>query len=417
MSKDDYYFRSTCRMCNAGSLEKFLELTPTPPGNRPLKETELNRVEATYPLELYHCSQCKHIQLGHIVDPRILYQKNYTYVSGTSKHFTQHLEVYANTVVDKFQLEPSDLVLDIGSNDGTCLKFFKSLGMKVLGVDPASNIALKATNSGIETISDFFSYALATQIKKKHGSVKFITSHNACAHIDQLDDIIRGVGHLLADDGVFSLEVGYFLDVYQNVWFDTIYHEHLDYHTVGPFEYLFSRLGMEIISAERISPQGGSIRVMAQKKGGKYKRDNSVDQLVKVEQEVGLHKLETFESFGAHILQVKKQLHQLLSQLKQQGKSIAGYGAPTKSTTLLMHFQLGCDFLDFIVDDNPLKQGLFTPGTHIPIYSVEMLFEQQPDYVLILAWNFADPIMRANAKFTEKGGRFIVPMPVPQIVE
>lgn len=417
MNTSDCVKLTTCRMCNSDSITKVMELTPTPPGNHLLSEEELTRPEPVYPLELYFCKHCHHIQLGHVVDPCILYQSNYTYVSGTSAYFVKHLETYAADMIKRFSLQPGMTVADIGSNDGTCLRFFKDNGMKVVGVDPATEIAKCAAESGIETVADFFSFELAKKLREKYGAVDFITSHNACAHIDNLFDVVQGVGHWLADEGVFVLEVGYLVDVYTSTYFDTIYHEHLDYHTVEPFQALFSRVDMEVISAQRISPQGGSIRVMAQKLGGKYKRDSSVDELIQLEHKTGLDKVSTFKEFDSKIMKVRAQLQELVHTLKSSGKIIAGFGAPTKATTLMSHFQLGSDILDFVVDDNPLKQGLFTPVSHIPIYPAEALYEKRPDYVLILAWNFSKPIMEMHRRYQENGGKFIIPMPVPHIVD
>ena len=412
----DYYLRESCRMCGEGSLTKAMSLTPTPPGNDFLTKEELGRDEPVYPLDLYFCEACHHIQLGHVVDPKILYQKNYSYVSATSAYFVNHLKHYAKDMVERFDLKPGDLAVDIGSNDGTCLSFFKDKGMKVVGVDPATEIAGKATENGIDTIADFFGYKLAVELRKKYGTAKYITSHNACAHIDNLFDVVKGVEHWLDVDGVFVLEVGYFVDVYSNTWFDTVYHEHVDYHTVAPFEKLFNRVGMELISVERISPQGGSIRVMAQKKGGIIKRDNSVDELIALEAKLGLDKAVTLHKLNHKISQVRDKLHNLIHSLKADGKSIAGFGAPTKATTLMAHFGLDATVLDFIVDDNPLKQGLFTPITHIPVLSADALYKIKPDYVLILAWNFAEPIMQMHKKYSEQVGQFILPMPNPEIV-
>ena len=403
-------------MCNSNSLVEAMSLTPTPPGNDFLAKSELGRDEQTYPLDLYFCEECHHIQLGHVVDPKILYQKNYSYVSATSAYFVNHLKHYAKDMVERFDLKPGDLAVDIGSNDGTCLSFFKDKGMKVVGVDPATEIAGKATENGIDTIADFFGYRLAIELRKKYGTAKYITSHNACAHIDNLFDVVKGVEHWLDVDGVFVLEVGYFVDVYSNTWFDTVYHEHVDYHTVAPFEKLFNRVGMELISVERISPQGGSIRVMAQKKGGIIKRDDSVDELIALEAKLGLNKAETLHKLNHKISQVRDKLHNLIHSLKADGKSIAGFGAPTKATTLMAHFGLDATVLDFIVDDNPLKQGLFTPITHIPVLSADALYKMKPDYVLILAWNFAEPIMQMHKKYSEQVGQFILPMPNPEIV-
>ena len=412
----NYYLRESCRMCGEESLTKVMSLTPTPPGNDFLTKEELGRDEPVYPLDLYFCETCHHVQLGHVVDPKILYQKNYSYVSATSAHFVNHLKRYAEDMVERFELQSGDLVADIGSNDGTCLSFFKEQGMSVVGVDPATDIAQRATANGVETVADFFGYDLAVVLREKYGAAKYVTSHNACAHIDNLFDVVKGVEHWLDKDGIFVLEVGYFADVFSNTWFDTIYHEHVDYHTVAPFEKLFARVGMEVISVERITPQGGSIRVMAQKIGGDIKRDGSVDSLIALEHKLGLDRAETLSQFNAQINTIRDSLQQLLHSLKKEGKTIAGFGAPTKATTLMAHFGLDEKMLDFIVDDNPLKQGLFTPTTHIPVLSAEQLYEQKPDYLLILAWNFAEPIMKAHERYGKEVGQFILPMPEPRIV-
>ena len=403
-------------MCASNSLVKVIELKPTPPGNNLLKKEELGNIENVYPLDLYLCEKCGHLQLGHIVDPAILYKNDYSYVSATSSHFVSHLKNYASEMIKRFNIEPSTLVADIGSNDGTCLSFFKAKGMRVIGVDPASKIADRATELGIETIANFFSYDLAKTLRKERGPAGFITSHNACAHIDDLDDVVRGVEHWLDDDGLFVIEVGYLYDVYTNTWFDTIYHEHLDYHTVAPLKKFFDRFEMEIISVQRVSPQGGSIRVIVQKKRGKLKEDKTVEALIQMERDTGLFEKSTFYSFNERINDVRDNLSLLLKKLKKEGKKIAGYGAPTKATTLMQHFNLSSEILDFIVDDNPLKQDHYTPITHIPITSSDSLYARKPDYVLILAWNFSDQIIEMHRRYSNEIGHFIVPMPFPKVV-
>lgn len=401
-------------MCDGEKLVEALTLTRTPPGNRLLSEEEFGS-ETSYPLELRFCEDCKHVQLAHVVDPRILYQKNYLYVSGTSSDFVRHLEEYAGNMIARFDLEPGLLVADIGSNDGTCLRFFKDAGMKVVGVDPATEIARRATETGIETIPKFFSSQLAQDLREQYGPAGFITSHNALAHVDMLDDVMRGVATWLADDGIFVLEVGYFVDVISKLYFDTIYHEHLDYHTVAPFLKLFQRTGLELLSVERVSPQGGSIRVMAQKQRGRLRPDSTIEHLIALERSLGLDRADTIRAFGNRIRDLGDRLLQLLRVLKAEGKSIAGYGAPTKAVTLLSHFGIGADLLDFVVEDNPLKHGLYLPVSHIPVVPVPDLYERRPDYVLILAWNFATPIMAAHKEFERQGGQFITPLPEPRI--
>jgi SAM-dependent methyltransferase len=403
-------------MCLGSQLQKVIELTPTPPGNNFLDADEVDQHEPRYPLDVYFCAGCHHVQLGHVVDPKILYQNDYTYVSATSSRFVQHLREYAEEMIRRHGLRPETLVADIGSNDGTCLRFFKEGGMTVAGVDPATEIARRASAAGIPTVGDFFSLGLARTLREQHGPAALITSHNACAHIDDLDDVIQGVRHWLADDGVFVVEVGYLLDVYQNVWFDTIYHEHLDYHSVDPFGRLFERHGMEVVGVERVSPQGGSIRVTAQKVGGPRRPDGSFAKLVALERAAGLDKAETFVEYGRRIDAVGADLRSLVSGLKAEGRSIAGYGAATKATTLLSHFRIGKEDVDFIADDNPLKQGLFSPATHIPVVEPGEIYRARPDYLLILAWNFAESIMAAHQPYQVAGGRFILPMPEARVI-
>ena len=229
--------------------------------------------------------------------------------------------------------------------------------------------------------------------------------------------MVKGVEYWLNADGTFVLEVGYLVDVFSSIWFDTIYHEHVDYHTVAPFEELFARVGMEVVGVERVSPQGGSIRVIVQKLGGSAERDKSVDDLIALEQELGLDQAETLRKFDVKISKVGEELLRLMQGLKAAGKTIAGFGAPTKATTLMAHFGLDESLLDLIVDDNPLKQGQFTPITHIPILSSDVLYERKPDYVIVLAWNFAEQIMNIHRHYAEKIGKFILPMPVPEIIE
>jgi SAM-dependent methyltransferase len=410
-----YYDRTTCRLCGAVDLEPVLQLAPTPPGNHFLAAEDLGKPEPHYPLELRFCRRCFHIQLGAVVDPSVLYQRNYSYLSGTSPVFVQHFREYAMEMTRTYGIGAGDLVIDLGSNDGTCLRFFQEAGCTVLGIDPARNVAELASGRGIPTIPQFFTHALARSIREEHGPAKLVTSHNACAHIDDLEDVVRGAAHLLAADGLFVFEVGYFVDVFENVWFDTIYHEHLDYHTVAPLRSFLERVGLELRAVQRVSPQGGSIRVTAGLPGGGG-ADPSVNELCELERHLGLHDSQTLRRFVAYIDAVHDRLSSLVGGLRRGGATIAGYGAPTKATTLLTHFGLGRGVLDFIVDDNPLKQNLYSPGHHIPVLATQEIYEQRPDYVLILAWNFADDIMQRHRIYAEQGGRFILPMPEPRIV-
>ena len=233
--KLDVYKKESCRLCGGKHLERVIELAPTPPGNHFVAKSDLGAVQTTYPLDVDVCNDCHHLQLGHVVHPEILYQKNYSYVSGTSPVFVKHLKDYANFVVSRFDLPSQGLILDIGSNDGTALSFFSEAGYKVLGIDPATEIVEIANRKGIETLCEFFGLDVAKKYASKYGKAVLINSHNACAHIDDLQGVIEGVEYWLADDGLFVVEVGYLLDIVQNGWIDTIYHEHVDFHSVEPF--------------------------------------------------------------------------------------------------------------------------------------------------------------------------------------
>jgi hypothetical protein len=287
--------------------------------------------------------------------------------------------------------------------------------MRVLGVDPARSIAEEATRKGVETWATFFTPKVAADIRAKHGAAKAITANNVFAHVDDLGGVVEGVRALLAPDGVFTFEVSYLVDVFEKTLFDTIYHEHLDYHSVKPLISFFERQGMELIAAVRVGSHGGSLRGIAQLKGGPHPVGKSVTEAIAYEEKIGLDRPETFRQFGQNINSLKTALARQLRELKAAGKRIAGFGAPAKATTLMYHFEIGPDLIDFIVDDSPLKQGLFTPGYHVPVLPASAMYERKPDYVLILAWNFAAPIMKSHRAYAEAGGHFVVPIPQLEI--
>lgn len=392
----------------------MLELAPTPPANAFVSKEDLNKPQPCFPLDVFYCQDCTHAQLLDIVDPAVLFE-NYVYVSGTSPSFVAHFESYAKSVLEQFMPAQGSLVVDIGSNDGTLLRFFQKAEMKVLGIDPAKNIAEQATKNGIETMAAFFNPQLAKEIRASHGPASVITANNVFAHIDNLEGVVEGIRTLLALDGIFVFEVSYLVDVFEKTLFDTIYHEHLDYHSVKPLIPFFKRLGMELIEAQRVSSHGGSLRGIAQLKGGPHKVGQSVQQAIAMEEKLGLHRAGTFRQFGDNINSLKTDLGKLLRELKASGKKIAGFGAPAKATTLMYHFGIGPDLIDFIAEDSPLKQNLFTPGSHIPVLPRTAIDERKPDYILILAWNFAGPIIKSLRPYTDTGGHLIVPIPKLEI--
>lgn len=417
MNTENFYTLLKCRLCDNDNLEKFLELKPTPAGNNFLSEEQLvKNYEPEFPLILNFCMDCSHIQLGHVVNPEFLFKDNYHFVSGTSKVNIDHFESYADEVIKEYNLQEDDLVIDIGSNDGTCLEAFKKRKMRVLGIDPAINIAKIANEKGIETISSFFSKELAIKIKNDFGSPKLITSHNVLAHVENFPDIINGIQTLMNEDSIFIFEVGYFYDVFKNFFFDTIYHEHLDYHTVIPLIPYFKKNNMELFKIERKEIQGGSLRNFIQLKSARNKIDVSVSKMIQQENIAGINTLSKLKEFQDNIDNVRNEFSSLMSEIKNNNNTIAGYGAPTKSTTMLNYFNIDGDIIDYIIDDNPLKQNKFTPKFHIPVVPIDYMEEDYPDYLVILAWNFADSIIEKVRKTTEYNGKFIIPLPNVRII-
>ena len=418
MNSNLFHDQESCRLCKKSDLAKILELKPTPAGNNFLTLGEkLKNDEPIFPLELYFCKSCFHLQLGHVVNPDHLFKDNYHFVSGTSQVNVNHFENYAEEVISRFKLKKNSFIVDVGSNDGTCLKAFKNRGMRVLGIDAAENIAKIANNNGIETKAAFFSKALALDIKEQYGVPDLITSHNVLAHVEDFSGLIDAITCLMGQNSIFIFEVGYFLDVFQNLWFDTIYHEHLDYHTVAPLKEFFRSMGMELFDTKRVDIQGGSIRNFVQISGGKNKANSSIEELILLEKNEGLTNVSDLKTFQSRIDVVKSDLSQLLKDIKEKSRSIAGYGAPTKSTTLMNYFELDENLIDYIIDDNPLKQGKYSPLLHIPVVSSDYLLgDSQPDYLLILAWNFAESIIEKVKNSSDFDGKYIIPLPRVKIV-
>ncbi|KKQ75730.1 MAG: Nucleoside-diphosphate-sugar epimerase [Candidatus Woesebacteria bacterium GW2011_GWB1_38_5b] len=406
---------TTCRICKSQKLNSVFSFGSTPLANSFLSEEDLSKPEPFFPLELNFCENCGLLQLAHVVSPDLLFKK-YLYVSSTSNVFVEHFVVYAKEVYDKFSLNDKSLVIDIGSNDGILLAPFKKLGVKVLGVDPAQNIAKEASKKGLKTLSEYFTEKTAKKISQVYGRADVITANNVFAHTDNIDELVSGVKILLKSQGVFIIEFPYLVDMLQKNLFDLVYHEHLSYLSIRPLVTFFNNHQMKIFDVKRVSSHGGSVRVFVALNSSKYKISSSVKQLIEEEKRLGLGDINTYKEFTNHIKVNSSKLSSLLDELKADGKIIAGYGAPAKGNTLLNYFNIGKNILDYIVDDSPLKQGLYTPGTHISIVSSEKLKQNPPDYLLILAWNFAEPIMKKLSDYGVGGGKFIVPVPEPLIV-
>lgn len=402
-------------MCKGKNLIKVISLTPTPPANAFLSKNELKNKESFFPLDVNFCSDCGQLQLTHVVSPALLF-RDYVYVSSTSSVFVAHFEEYAQDLIKRFNLSKASLVIDIGSNDGILLKPLQREGVGVLGIDPAKEIAREATKNGVTTIPEFLDRQVAQEIVKEYGHANVVSANNAFAHINDLDEIVESVKILTDKNGVFVVEFPYLVDFLEKNLFDTIYHEHVSYLSIRSLTALFSRHQMEIFDIKKVNSHGGSLRVYVKKTEGSASVQKTVEEYISSERKMGLDNVETYTKFAKKIEENKIGLNEILSKLKSEGKTIIGYGAPAKGNTLLNHFNIGPEILDYIVDDSVYKQGLYTPGTHIIVEPSSKIALTSPDYILILAWNFAQPIMDKLSGFKKNGGQFIIPVPKPTIV-
>jgi len=407
--------KNNCRLCNGKNLKEVFRLVDSPLANAFVNKCQKEISQEVFPLKLNFCIDCTHVQLSHVVNPEILY-KHYLYVSGTSPVFVKHFSDYVESLCTNYDLKKDSLVVEFGSNDGTMMRFFKQRGMKVIGVDPAEEITRNAASEGLEIFNGYFNEITAKQLKKRYGEADVIVANNVMAHIDNLDDVMCGVSLLLKKDGIFSFEFSYVLDVVQKHLFDTIYHEHLDYHSVAPLIRFFEKYNFKVISSKRIDTHGGSVRMVVQKNIGNFEDDGSSSDLLELEKTFELGNPQTLISFAAEVDKVKKELNIFIEESKKNSQSIVIFGAPAKATTLIYHFGIRAECIDYIVDDSPLKQGLFSPGKHIPIVSSKQLYLKRPDVILILAWNFASAIIDNHKKLIEEGTVFIVPLPQISIV-
>jgi len=393
-----------------------VELGPTPLANSFLRSPEEFDSEPSFPLDVYFCGTCSLVQLLDVVNPEILF-RDYIYVTGTAKTIVAHNQEYAKTVVDHLDLNQADLVVEVASNNGQLLKCFQEHRVRTLGVEPATNIAALAIADGVETVNEFFSSAIAGTIRSEHGPAKAVIGNNVLAHVDDTQDFLRGCKLLLHDDGLVIVEVPYLREFVEHVEFDTVYHEHLCYFGVNSLMRLCESVGLSILRIDEVAVHGGSIRMYAGHRELRGDHSPDVIAMARREEESGLTRFETYEAFAVQAGSVKKKLVSMLQGLKSDGKSIAAYGAPAKGNTLLNYCGIDSALIDFAVDKNQLKVGKYTPGAHLPVLPVDTLLERQPDFVLILAWNFGEEIMEQQSVYRARGGRFIIPIPEPRIIQ
>jgi len=408
------YTRETCRLCGSKHLELAVGLTPTPIGDDFIKPDRLDKEQPAFPLDMMLCLDCGNVQLRNVVNPELIYIA-YNYTSSVSLGLVEHFKKYAEAVITRVQPEPGALVVELGSNEGAMLRSFKERGLRVLGVDPAREIARRATEAGIETLPTYFTADLAKKIREERGAASIVIANNVFANIDDVTDIIDGLRYLLAPDGVFIFETSYWLDVVQKMLIDTIFHEHLTYFAVKPLASFFHRLGMELFDVERVPTKGGSLRGYVQMNGGKWKIAPAVKEQIQLEDEIGLDRLETYKEYTQKLQGLKTQMLEELGKYKAHGKSIAAYGAAVGLTTMLYYFDLG-DLTQYIFDDDPNKQNTLSPGLHIPTLPSEAIYEKKPDVIVALAWRYIDPILKKHKAYLEQGGHFLLPLPKVELI-
>jgi SAM-dependent methyltransferase len=415
MNNNMSHRRDDCRLCGGKKLELVVPFAPTPIADDFVPKGELDRPQPLFPLDLYFCHDCKHLQLLEVIEARYVFRPDYAYASGASVGIVKHFKEYADGVLKRKKPAPGSLVIDIGSNDGTLLSNFKEKGCKVLGIDPAAQLAAKANAAGVETLAEYFTPELAKRLRAERGPAAIVTANNVYAHIDDLGGITDGIRTLLAPDGLFVFEASYVVDVVDKMLLGAVFHEHLCHHAVGPMMKFLSKHGLELVDVQRITIQGGAFIGYAQPKGGPLKPTPEADKLVAMEKERGFYEPGIYREFAKRINALRDEGRALLGKAKAEGKHIAGFGAARGGTTTMFHFGLG-DFLEYLVDDSPDKQGLYSPGCHLPVLPTKEIYERKPDYLFLLAWVHAKPIMEKHKAFREAGGKFIIPFPKLEVL-
>jgi len=407
--------KTSCRLCLSKNLYKFLDLGLHPPSDQFLNKKQINKQNIFYPLAVNTCKTCGFKQLSHVVDPKILYQQDYPYESSLTQSGLDHFYKFALSAKNRFKLNSSDLVIDIGSNVGVLLNSFKSLDTKVLGIDPAKNICKIANKRNIMTLNSFFNSKICDLIKRKHGKAKIITGTNVFAHIDDLFELFRNIKKILRKDGVFIIEVPHFLNLLKYLEYDTIYHEHLSYITIHPLKKFLNKINLKIFRVENKDIHGGSIRIFISYNGS-FKIHKSVNLVLNKEKKAKLNNLKVLNNFAESVKKNRFNLTSLMTELKSKRKKIVAVSAPAKGMTLLNYCKLDKDYISFATEKSKLKIGKFTPGGNIPIYNDMKILKEKPDYAIILAWNFAKEIINNNRLFLKNGGKFIIPIPKVKIV-
>ena len=405
----------SCRFCDSQLDTIFLDLGVTPSANSFLKKENLSS-EKSFPLRVFVCNKCLLVQLPETIDPNELFS-DYAYFSSFSETWLKHAKDYVDMMISRFEIKHSSKIMEIASNDGYLLKNFINYDIPVLGIEPASNVADTAIKNGIPTLKKFFSVKVANEIKEKNGLADLIIGNNVLAHVPNINDFVSGMKILLSSNGIITMEFPHILQLIKNNEFDTIYHEHFSYFSFITVQKIFNSHDLEIFDVEEILTHGGSLRIFVKHHNNKqYQINDNIENLIKKEIDHGLDKISTYQNFSEKIQNVKKKLNDFIESANKEGKSIVCYGAPAKGNTLLNFCGIDKQQIDFVVDRSPYKQGLFLPGSHIPIKSVEAIQETKPDYIIILPWNIKDEIMEQISFVTNWGGKFVIPIPEVKIL-
>jgi 2-polyprenyl-3-methyl-5-hydroxy-6-metoxy-1,4-benzoquinol methylase len=388
----------------------FANLGVTPPSNAYLREVELAKPEIFYPLHALVCESCLLVQLEEFATPEQIFT-DYAYFSSYSETWLRHCEAYAAMATSRFTLGPQSRVVEIASNDGYLLQYFAKLGIPVQGVEPAANVARRAEAIGVPTMVRFFGRATARKLVQDGGRADLLIANNVLAHVPNLNDFVAGLRIALAPGGAITAEFPHLMRLIEEAQFDTIYHEHFSYFSFLTAEHIFAAHGLTVFDVESLPTHGGSLRIYACHADSTREPSQAVLRMRAAERAAGLDSLSVYEGFGARIAQIKRNFVRFLIDAKDAGKSIVGYGAAAKGNTLLVTAGIGPDLIDYVVDANPHKQGLYLPGSHIPIFAPERLAESEPDYVVILPWNLKEEIVAAIGHVRQWGGRFVVAVP------
>lgn len=405
-----------CRFCGSPLNCVFVNLGMTPLANSFIKQKDLNMMEPFYPLKVMVCDSCFLAQLGEHKAPKQIFD-NYAYYSSYSDTWLKHCQQYTEGMIEKLRLGADSLVMEIASNDGYLLQYFHQKGIPCFGIEPAANVAKKAIEKGIETRVKYFGSQIASELTGEGKHPDLIIGNNVLAHVPNLNDFVKGMKTVLKPNGVITMEFPHLMRLMGQNQFDTIYHEHFSYFSLLTVNKIFRKHDLKIFDVEELSTHGGSLRIFVAHIEDKEKKVlDSVKNLEARELEAGMDHVETYSAFANKIYQAKLKALQFLIKVKNEGKTIVGYGAPAKGNTLLNYLGIGTDIVEYTVDLSPHKQGLYLPGTHIPIYHPDKIKETKPDYIFILPWNISDEIMEQMAVIREWGGRFVTAIPEIRVV-